>query len=71
MKITNVDILSQEVNEHYPENPYAAMSFLIDKYEIDVNLASELIGVIWNTLHLKYPENLPNYLVNPYRIYTN
>ena len=66
-----VEKLIPEVLQHYPDEPVNAMRYLMDKYELQDMAATHLVSVIWNTLHMKYPLNLPNFLVNPYAIYKN
>ncbi len=66
-----VDKLIPEILQHYPDEPVNAMKYLMDKYELQDMAATHLVSVIWNTLHMKYPLNLPNFLVNPYVIYKN
>ena len=69
--IPGADKLIPEILQHYPDEPVQAMDYLIHRYEIDSTTATHLISVIWNTLHLKYPLNLPNFLINPYGIHKN
>ena len=66
-----VDKLIPEVMQHYPNEPVDAMKYLIEKYEIDTLTASHLVNVVWGYLDMKYPMNLPNFLVNPYGIHKN
>lgn len=63
--------LMVEVIQHYPNEPVAAMRYLMDKYELGDMAATHLVSVIWNTLHMKYPSNLPTFVVNPYAIFKN
>ena len=42
-----------------------------DKYKVEDTIATHVVSVIWNQLHIKYPMNLPNFLLNPYAIYRN
>ena len=69
--LPNIDILMDEVSQHYPDEPIDAMRYLVNTYIIDSMLATHLISVIWSTLHQRYPMNLPNFLVNPYAIHKN
>jgi hypothetical protein len=64
--LLQVDKLIPEVIQHYPDEPVNAMTYLMEKYELDAMAATYLISSIWGTLHMKYPLNLPNYLINPY-----
>ena len=65
------DKLIPEVIQHYPDEPVAAMRYLMEKYELGDMAATHLVSVIWSALHMKYPLNLPSFLVNPYGIYKN
>lgn len=66
-----VDKLIPEVMQHYPDEPVNAMTYLMNKYDLEPMTATHLVSSIWGTLHMKYPLNLPNFLVNPHAIYTN
>ena len=66
-----VDKLMAEITQHYPDEPIAAMRFIMDKYKVEDTIATHVVSVIWNQLHIKYPMNLPNFLLNPYAIYRN
>ena len=69
--IPGADKLIPEVIQHYPDEPVAAMRYIMEKYDIGDMAATHLVSVIWSTLHMKYPLNLPNYAVNPYAIFKN
>ena len=69
--IPGADKLIPEVIQHYPDEPVAAMRYIMEKYELGDMAATHLVSVIWSTLHMKYPLNLPSFLVNPYGIYKN
>ena len=71
MRIPNVAELLQEVNQHYPDEPVNAMKYLMEQYDIETLAATHLVGVIWGQLDMKYPTNLPTFLVNPYGIHKN
>ena len=66
-----VDKLIIEVEQHYPDEPVNAMTYLMEKYDLEAIAATHLVGSIWNALHIKYPLNLPNFAINPYGIFKN
>jgi hypothetical protein len=69
--IPGADKLIPELLQHYPDEPVQAMEYLIDTYQINAMTATHLISIVWNTLHLKYPLNLPTFVINPYGIHKN
>ena len=71
LSLLQVDKLIPEVIQHYPDEPVNAMKYLMEQYEIETLTATHLVGVIWGQLDMKYPMNLPNFVVNPYGICIN
>ena len=69
--LLQVDKLIPEVMQHYPDEPVNAMKYLIEQYALEALTATHLVSVIWSHLDMKYPMNLPNFVVNPYGIYKN
>ena len=69
--VPGADKLIPEVLQHYPDEPVQAMHYLVATYELDPMSATYLISSIWNILHLKYPLNLPTFVINPYGIHKN
>jgi len=69
--IPRADKIIPEVIQHYPDEPVAAMRYIMEKYDLGDMAATHLVSVIWGTLHMRYPLNLPNFAVNPYAIFKN
>ena len=69
--IPNVEELTYELKEYYPKKMATAISYMEIQYELDTLSAIQIVSVVWNTLHLQIPFNLPNFLVNPQALFMN
>jgi hypothetical protein len=69
--LLHVDKLIPEVIQHYPDEPVNAMTYLMEKYDLEPMAATHLVSSIWSTLHMQYPLNLQTFLVNPFSIFKN
>ena len=64
-KLPSIYVLSLELKNYYPNDMKNAIAYLEIQYELDTLTAIQLAGVVWNSLHLDSPLNLPHFLVNP------
>jgi len=69
--IPNVDELTYELQDYYPKKMATAISYMEIQYELDTLSAIQIVSVVWNTLHLQSPFNLPHFLVNPQALFMN
>ena len=69
--IPNVNELTYELREYYPKKMATAISYMEIQYELDTLSAIQIVGVVWNSLHLQSPFNLPHFLVNPRALFKN
>ena len=69
--LLQVDKLIPEVRQHYPDEPVNAMKYLMEKYNVEHEIATHLVSMIWSALHMQHPLNLPYFLINPYGIHKN
>ena len=58
--IPNVDELTYELQDYYPKKMATAISYMEIQYELDTLSAIQIVSVVWNTLHLQSPFNLPH-----------
>ena len=69
--LPSVFILCDELKDYYPNSMAKAISYIEIQYGLDTLSAIQIVGVVWNSLHLQSPFNLPKFLVNPRALFTN
>jgi len=69
--LPNVYELAEELKDYYPQKMANAITYMEIQYELDTLSAIQIVGVVWNSLHLQSPFNLPHFLVNPRALFKN
>ena len=70
-EIPNVFVLCEELRVYYPNEMNKAITYLEIEYELNTLNAIQLAGIVWSSLHLNNPLNLPTFLINPLALYKN
>ena len=63
--LPSVYVLADELKDYYPQKMANAITYMEIQYELDTLSAIQIVGVVWSSLHLQSPFNLPHFLVNP------